>query len=99
MRKSQAGPMRAPREKRVEALKFVVHLVADLHQPLHCVDRNGDRRGNKRLVFFLDRRKADPLHYVWDTALVREIIGRKAIAPVAEAMSKSITAKHRLEWA
>ena len=37
-----------PREKRVEALKFVVHLIGDLHQPLHCVDRNGDRGGASR---------------------------------------------------
>src|SRR5688572_9087505 len=88
-----------PREKRVEAMKFVVHLVGDLHQPLHCAERNGDKGGNGRLVFFLDRRKADSLHYVWDTALVREIIGRRAIAPAAEAMSKSISAKQRKEWA
>src|SRR5688500_3255987 len=88
-----------PREKRVEALKFVVHLVGGLHQPLHCAERNGDKGGNGRLVFFLDRRKADSLHYVWDTALVREIIGRRAIAPAAEAMSKSISAKQRKEWA
>jgi hypothetical protein len=87
-----------PRDKRVEALKFVIHFVGDLHQPLHCADRNGDRGGNTRLVFFLDRRKADSLHYVWDTALVREIVGQRAIAPVAEAMSKTITPAQRKEW-
>ena len=85
-----------PREKRVEALKFVVHLVADLHQPLHCADRNGDKGGNGRLVFFLDRKKADSLHYVWDTALVREMIGER---PVAQAQSKAISAKQRTEGA
>jgi hypothetical protein len=55
----------APREKRQEALKFVVHFMGDIHQPLHCADRNGDKGGNKRLVFFLDRRKAVSLHSVW----------------------------------
>lgn len=30
----------APREQRQEALKWVVHLVGDLHQPLHCAERN-----------------------------------------------------------
>src|SRR5687768_11160714 len=89
----------APRERRVEALKFIVHFVADLHQPLHCVDRNGDKGGNTRLVFFLDRRKADSLHYVWDTGLAREMIGKRPIAPVAQAMSRSISAKQRKEWA
>jgi hypothetical protein len=34
-------------------------------------DGNGEKGGNTRLVFFLDRRKADSPHYVWDTALVR----------------------------
>jgi hypothetical protein len=41
-----------PREKRQEALKFVVHFVGDLHQPLHAVDRNGDKGGNTRLVSY-----------------------------------------------
>ena len=89
----------APREQRVEALKFVVHLVGDLHQPLHCADRNGDKGGNTRLVFFIDRRNADSLHYVWDTAPVRKIVGQRAIAPVAEAMSKSVTPARRRDWA
>jgi hypothetical protein len=48
---------KAPREDRVEALKFLVHFMGDLHQPLHCADRNGDKGGNKRLVFFLDRKE------------------------------------------
>jgi hypothetical protein len=88
-----------PREKRAEALKFVVHFVADLHQPLHCAERNGDKGGNGRLVFFLDRRKADSLHYVWDTALVRELIGKRKIAEVADTLAKTITPKQRKEWA
>ena len=40
-----------PREKRVEALKWIVHLVGDVHQPLHCADRNGDKGGNARRSF------------------------------------------------
>jgi hypothetical protein len=40
-----------PREKSVEALKFVIHFVGNLHRPLHCADRNGDKGGNTRLVF------------------------------------------------
>src|SRR5262245_33377870 len=33
------------REKRREALEFVVHFVGDMHQPLHCSD-NQDKGGN-----------------------------------------------------
>jgi hypothetical protein len=76
-----------------------VHLAGDLHQPLHAADRNGDRGGNSRLVFFLDQRKAIPLHSVWDTGLVREMIGRRPIAPVADAMEKTIAPAQRKEWA
>jgi hypothetical protein len=34
----------SPTEDRLNALMFLVHLVGDLHQPLHCSDRN-DRGG------------------------------------------------------
>ena len=38
--RSLAMPVRA------EALKFLIHFVGDLHQPLHCAD-NHDRGGNE----------------------------------------------------
>src|SRR5690349_12908753 len=41
---------KASREQRAEALKFIVHFMGDLHQPMHCVERNGDKGGNFRLV-------------------------------------------------
>src|SRR5258706_8469292 len=50
--------------KPAEALKFVVHFVGDLHQPLHSSD-NGDRGGNDVKVDFLGR--ASNLHRVWDS--------------------------------
>ena len=33
----------APRERRQEALKWVVHMIGDIHQPLHCAERGKDR--------------------------------------------------------
>lgn len=50
---------------RNEALKWIVHLVGDIHQPLHASD-NGDRGGNSVLV-----RGAVNLHAVWDVAVVQ----------------------------
>ncbi len=61
---------RAPKDDRLEALKFIVHLIGDLHQPLHCAERNGDKGGNGRLVYFLERKKAVSLHSVWDTLIL-----------------------------
>ncbi len=62
------------RAARAEALKFVTHFVADIHQPLHCVAEA--RGGNDILVEFLGHRtrpvSGDPwnLHAVWDAGLL-----------------------------
>jgi hypothetical protein len=56
--------------KRAEALKFIVHFVGDLHQPLHCSD-NDDRGGNDVKVKFLG--KASNLHRVWDSDIITEV--------------------------
>lgn len=49
------------------ALAFLVHLVGDVHQPLH-VGKNRDLGGNKITVLFFDERTN--LHSVWDTKLI-----------------------------
>lgn len=54
--------------ERAEALRFLAHLVGDLHQPLH-VANDGDRGGNDRAVTFLGAEKN--LHEVWDGELVQ----------------------------
>jgi len=54
-------------EKRRIALRFLIHFVGDLHQPLH-VGREADQGGNKITVTWFD--KQTNLHSVWDNALV-----------------------------
>lgn len=49
--------------RRAEALRFVAHFVADVHQPLH-VGRAGDRGGNAVTVVIGGRRTN--LHRFWD---------------------------------
>jgi hypothetical protein len=60
----------ADRAAKAQALKYVVHFVADMHQPLHDED-DGDRGGNERHVIFDG--KPDNLHWVWDTGLIERI--------------------------
>jgi hypothetical protein len=62
----------APARERNEALKWVVHLVGDLHQPLHAAD-NDDRGGNLVPVALagVKTRGSENLHRVWDNDLVR----------------------------
>lgn len=65
---------RESRAARAEALKFVTHFVADIHQPLHCVAEA--RGGNDIPVEFFGHRKRPVsgapwnLHAVWDGGLI-----------------------------
>jgi hypothetical protein len=63
------GDRSAPRADRVQALKWLTHLVGDLHQPLH-VGRGDDRGGNETVVLWF----GDPsnLHSVWDSKLIEQ---------------------------
>jgi len=55
-----------PRD-RADALKFIVHFVGDLHQPLHEGDRR-DRGGNDIQVMFFGEEMS--LHNVWDSGII-----------------------------
>ena len=57
----------APEQDRLTALKFVVHLVADVHQPLHA-GFGEDKGGNLFQVQAFG--KGGNLHSLWDTALI-----------------------------
>ena len=65
----------ASAEERAEALRFLIHFMGDLHQPLHAGD-NGDRGGNQRAVIFLGH--ATNLHKVWDGELIDSSVGNQA---------------------
>lgn len=56
-----------PDATRLEALKFVVHFVGDVHQPLHAGYRD-DKGGNLFQVQF--QGKGTNLHSVWDSGLL-----------------------------
>jgi len=57
----------ATRPAKQEALRFVIHFVGDVHQPLH-VGRRADRGGNDvEVTLFGDKTN---LHSVWDSGLI-----------------------------
>jgi S1/P1 Nuclease len=62
----------APKQDRVEALKFLVHFVGDVHQPLHAVDEARGGNDIKVVVFGSDQCGKYPctLHGVWDYSLI-----------------------------
>jgi hypothetical protein len=88
-----------PKEQRAEALKYLVHFVGDVHQPMHCVDRKGDRGGNKRLVFVPWRQAAVNLHTCWDSIILLHKRGPTRDLDYALALNKKITAAQSKAWA
>ena len=85
---------RTDAEERVVALKFVLHLVGDLHQPLHAADDH-DAGGNRKRVF-ADGFRSGNLHHFWDTEWVRRLgDDPKQIATVLTA---AISDPQRQAW-
>jgi nuclease S1 len=81
-------------EERLLALKFLLHLVGDLHQPLHAADDH-DAGGNRKLVA-AEGFKSGNLHHFWDTEFV-ERLGRDP-KEVATGLVGQITESQRQEW-
>lgn len=84
---------KADRAAKAEALRYVVHFIGDLHQPLHDED-DSDKGGNERHVIFDGR--SDNLHWVWDTGLLQQI-DRNPEALAVELESR-ITPRDQEEW-
>jgi nuclease S1 len=75
------------------ALKFLVHFVGDLHQPLHCEDDH-DKGGNLVQVTFFGRPMN--LHSVWDSGILRQI--KPYGNQLAEELDQRITPAERKKW-
>ena len=66
---------------RAEALAQIIHLVGDIHQPMHAADRN-DRGGNNvPIAFTVDSPHLPPttLHVFWDEAYGYDGSGEKIL--------------------
>jgi len=79
--------------ERAEALRFLVHFVGDIHQPLH-VSRAEDRGGNSIHVRFFG--SETNLHRTWDTDLIEHT--EKEWASYADELLESTTSQQRTEW-
>jgi hypothetical protein len=91
---------------RLEALKWVVHLAGDIHQPLHAED-NDDKGGNTVQVQFFGR--GTNLHSVWDGRIIRKALDLKSgpnytfdhaiVQSDAMTLDREITEAQRNAWA
>jgi hypothetical protein len=68
---TELGAANTTPAERVLALKYVLHFVGDMHQPLHAAD-NHDRGGNCVRVALGGQRTVN-LHSYWDTVVVGEL--------------------------
>jgi len=75
------------------ALRFVVHLVGDLHQPLH-VGKCCDKGGNDVKVSWFG--KPTNLHAVWDSSLVDE--EQLSFTELAAKLGRHVSNQNVLDW-
>ena len=81
--------------ERLVALKFLMHFVGDLHQPLHAADHR-DNGGNTVPVLFGHRTVPDKPHAYWDVRLVKALGTNPK--KVAAALNMAITADQARQW-
>jgi hypothetical protein len=88
-------------QTQAEALRFLTHFVADLHQPLH-VGRPQDQGGNR-----IDVRVGDEstnLHVLWDSYIIMQqdlepLEYAQRIGPLADGYVEAWQASTPLAWA
>ncbi len=83
----------ASREAKALALRFIVHIVGDLHQPLHA-GNGSDHGGNDVKVVF--NREATNLHAVWDSGLIDQ--EQLSYSELARWLFARITPAERRDW-
>jgi len=86
-------------EDRLEALIFIVHLVEDMHQPMHCANRY-DKGGNDLKVRYPRATEGDRLnmHMVWDGKLVADAMDGLVLGDFVVRLDESMKDEDRKKW-
>ncbi|MDE2369252.1 MAG: hypothetical protein KGN16_09780 [Burkholderiales bacterium] len=88
--KQELADPATPAAEKTLALKFIMHFVGDIHQPLHASDHQ-DRGGNAVAVEVPPSTRQSNLHAYWDTYLVQRLgtTVAAAAANVRQVITKS----------
>ena len=83
-----------------EALKFLVHFVGDIHQPLHCAEDN-DRGGNEKWFRYYPHGMGSRytwvnLHSFWDNLL--ETHAKENPHRLAEQLERDFSEQQATDW-
>lgn len=89
-------------QARADALRYVIHFIGDLHQPLHATT-NDDRGGNCVPVVFFDRvpKETNPvkedyrpnLHGIWDTDIIEHFTQGRTAQQIADQLESKFKAQ------
>lgn len=96
------APQTSPAE-RLLALQFLLHLVGDLHQPLHA--SNNDDQGGNLVIVSGPKLGRSNLHRLWDTQLVQrldrssEVLAQRLIAQTTDAQYRQWQRGDPAGWA
>jgi hypothetical protein len=89
--------------KRAAALRFIIHFVGDMHQPLHGIT-NSDRGGNCVALQYFRRKPHDHnnsyapnLHHIWDTEIPESQMQGAGPAEFADTLDASFAGSFA-EW-
>jgi hypothetical protein len=80
--------------ERLLALKYLLHFVGDLHQPLHASD-NHDKGGNCVRIA-LEGTRTVSLHSWWDTVVIQELGSDPQ--SLADQLRQQISAQDKASW-
>lgn len=83
----------ASREEKQLALRFIVHIIGDLHQPLHA-GKPGDRGGNDVKLSFFGR--PTNLHAVWDSGIIDQ--EQYSSAEYSERLMRGTSNEEIVSW-
>jgi hypothetical protein len=96
-------PSSSPRSK-ADAIRFIIHFVGDLHQPLHAITNN-DEGGNCVPVTFFGKAPTESnpgsgsfhpnLHGVWDTDILERMTPNEPPADLAKQLDAKFGAQIR----
>ncbi len=94
----------ASSQARAEAIRFIIHFVADLHQPLHCVTDN-DLGANCVPIEFFDippveknwqsETYAPNLHGIWDSSMIEHMKGGESVARWADSIDRQFSSQSK----
>jgi hypothetical protein len=84
-------------EARAQAAMFLVHMVGDIHQPLHAAD-DADLGGNQKNVLMPQADLPHNLHRVWDSDLPKRLLRGISEADYAKQLIKRYLDKEIAAW-